>query len=132
MPKQEAKLKSAFFKELHRQLPGFLILAQASAGAPDKGIVGNGRVSFLEFKHATPQFISHGDQELFCMRLAVQGFCRYVIFWESVTGLGKRTMIVHPKQVHEREGWRLVPEEVTPGFDHRWLVEYVKQVHRVS
>lgn len=127
--KREAELKSEFFKELKRQLPDFLLLAQASAGAPDKGIVGNGRTSFLEFKHATPQFLSPGNQELFCMRLANAGFCRYVIWWEA--GQGQRTMIVHPRKVHERQGWLMVPEEVTPGFDHKWLVSYVKQVHRV-
>lgn len=130
-PKREAELKSEFFAELKRQLPDFLLLAQASAGAPDKALVGAGRTSFLEFKHATPDFLSPGLQELFCCRLAVQGFCRYVIWWEGASGLGKRTMVVHPRKVHERTGWLLDPEEVTPGFDHKWLVDYVKQVHRV-
>jgi hypothetical protein len=131
MERREGELKSEFFKELKHQLPGFLVLAQASAGAPDKAIVGAGYTSFLEFKHGTPDFVSHGNQELFCMRLAHAGFCRYVIWWESATGLGKRTMIVHPKQVHERKNWLFVPEEVTPGFNHPWLVSYIKQVHRI-
>lgn len=40
-------------------------------------------------------------------------------------------MIVTPKNVHERQNWLLVPEEVTPGFDHRWLVKFIGQVHGV-
>lgn len=131
VPKREAELKAAFTKELHRQLPGFISLLQATAGAPDRSITGAGRTTHWEFKHATPTFDSPGLQELLCMRLAHAGYCRYVFWWEGATGIGQRTMIVTPKNVHERQNWLLVPEEVTPGFDHRWLVKFIGQVHGV-
>jgi len=126
--KEEAKLKSAFTRELETQLPDFVTLRYATAGGPDREIVGNGITSRWEFKHGTPTFRSQGNQELAMCRLAVVGHARYVIWRETPHG-GKCTMIVHPLMVHERVGWDLVPEAVTIGFDHRWLVEQIKQIH---
>lgn len=127
--KREAEFKSKFKQELKRQLPNFYLLMVATKGVADRVVVGNKRTSFWEFKHATPTFDSPGDQELMCMRLNVAGYCRYVVFWESAAGIGSRTMIVTPKAVHERKSWLLEPEEVTPGFNTRWLVEQVARVH---
>lgn len=124
MTKREAELKSKFYKELRLQLPTFQVLWLATAGAPDRCIVGNRHTSFLEFKHADPEFTSHGNQELMCRRLARQGFCRYVIWYER-SGW-KQTFIVHPDHLHP-----IVPEEQTHGFDHKWLVNYVKRIHKV-
>lgn len=126
--KEEAKLKAAFMRELVLQLPDFVTLRYATAGAPDREIVGNNFVSFFEFKHATPRFRSPGNQELTMCRLARVAYARYVIWRETPHG-GKSTMIVHPLIIHERTGWDLVPEAVTIGFDHEWLVEQVKRVH---
>lgn len=66
-----------------------------------------------------------------CTRLAAAGYCRYIIFWESEFGTAKRTMIVHPKNILDRVGIHMTPEEVTPGFDHKWLVEQIRSWHRV-
>src|SRR5687767_12677501 len=107
MLKREAELKAAFRREMRQRLPGFLMLAYASAGAPDREIIGAGITTRWEFKHGTPDFLSHGDQELMCMRLAAAGHCRYVIWQESRAGLRQRTMIVHPRAVHARS---LTPE----------------------
>ena len=126
--KEEGKLKAAFQRELDRQLPDFVTLRYATAGAPDREIVGNHFVSHFEFKHATPEFRSQGLQELTMCRLAVVGYARYVIWRETPYG-GKSTLIVHPREVHERTGWDLVPELVTIDFDHGWLVEQIKTVH---
>lgn len=127
--KQEGRLKTAFRGELERQLPTFLILGLADAGGPDRLIVGNGVTSFWEFKHATPDFASPGNQVLFCARLDVQSYCRYVI-WQERDGL-KRTMIVQPRVVLERNGWNVGPESFCVGFDHRWLVGQIRKVHKV-
>jgi len=81
-----------------------------------------------EFKHATPDFDSPGLQELTCMRLAASGHCRYVIWQESRHGSGKRTLIVHPDKVHDKS---LVHEDACVGFDHRWLVEYIRKAHGI-
>lgn len=128
--KEEAKLKSGFMRELEKQLPGFVTLRYATAGAPDREIVGNHKVSHWEYKHGTPAFRSPGLQELVMCRLALVGHARYVIWRETPHG-GKSTMIVHPLVVHLRTDWDLQPEAVTIGFDHRWLVEQVKRVHGV-
>ncbi len=132
--KRESALKSAFMQQLKQDLPGFVAIRHEdvrTSGTPDLSITGAGRTSWWEFKHATPHWTGTGIQELICCRLAAAGYCRFVIWWESATGLGKRTMIVHPKVIHERQGWTVMPEEVTPGFDHRWLVQQIKDVHRV-
>ncbi len=64
------------------------------------------------------------------MRLAVaSGACWYVIWQEDAKGFGQRTLIVHPKIVHERISWRVIPEAFTTGFDHGWLVDYIYQRH---
>lgn len=126
MIKREGELKSAFTREFRRQLPHFIVLMNSSRAAPDRSITGGGRTTWWEFKHATPGFDSPGDQELMCMRLAVQGFCRYVIWWESSKGIGQRTMIVHPKMVADHS---LIPEASCEGFDYKWLTNYIQTIH---
>ena len=128
--KIEGKLKSDFTKELKRQRPDYYVLHYSTAGAPDREIVGNGITSRWECKHATPDFVSPENQELMCARLATVAHCRYVFWWESSKGTGKKTMIVHPLKVLRRVGCVVVPETWTEGFDHGWLVEQVMKVHR--
>jgi hypothetical protein len=97
-------------------------------GHPDKSITGNGMTSWLEFKHATPQFESVEQQRLTCHRLSHQGFCRYVIWWEDKKGQNKKTFIVHPSKLSSSD---LITdaEEWTDGFDMQWLCEYVRRIH---
>lgn len=132
--KREAELKSKFGKELKRQLPGFLTLQYASNGAPDRSLVGGGKQSNWEAKHATPDFKSPADQELMCSRMAAAGHCRYVI-WEERNGV-MRTLIVHPRHVIRLENspiahstLHLEVEVWCPGFDMNWLVKQVRRVH---
>lgn len=127
--KQEGKLKSNFIKELKRQCPDFYILHYSTAGAPDCEIIGNGITTRWEAKHATPGFVSHENQELLCARLALAGHCRYVFWWESSSGTGKKTMIVHPLKVLRRVGHQLEAEAWVEGYDQGWLVEQVKKAH---
>lgn len=123
----EGELKSRFAAELKRQLPGFLVLHYATNGAPDRSIVGAGRQSNWEAKHATPAFRSPGDQELMCCRLAAASHCRYII-WHEHRGIQK-TMIVHPLKVMHRNGWNLEAEAWCTGFDMKWLVSEIRKVH---
>lgn len=125
MSKRESSLKSAFFQELKRQLPDYRVLQYSTAGAPDRSIVGDGFQSNWEFKHATPGFVSHDNQELLCMRLAKAGHCRYVL-WIEFKGV-QQTRIVHPTVIHQHEDY--VGEACCAGFNHRWLVDYIQQVH---
>lgn len=128
--KEEGRLKSLFGAELKRQAPGFVLLQLATNGAPDREVVGNGVTTRWEMKHATPDFLSPGNQELMCMRLAGAGHCRYVIWLER--GNVKQTMIVHPRDVLHRQGkaWGMTTQAWCVGFDMRWLVEQVLKEHR--
>lgn len=125
MAKREGELKQKFAKELKLQLPLFRMYLLATSGAADRVIIGNKFTSFWEFKHADPFFSSNGLQELECMRADVQGFCRYVIFYERIHI--QRTLIVKPENVYD--GSWLTNNEACDNFDHEWLVRYVKGIH---
>jgi hypothetical protein len=130
--KREAELKAKFRRKLHEVLPNFMLLEYTTAGAPDRSIVGGGRQTNWEFKHATPDFDSPGIQELECMRLSAAGHCRYVIWQESSKGGGRRTLIVRPFDIHTRTNCRsLLSEDWCVDFDMGWLVEQVRKAHGV-
>lgn len=123
--RNESSLKSALMEQIKLQLPRFVALRHEdvrTAGIPDLSLTGMGRTSWWEFKHGTPDFDSTGIQELTMLRLAGSGFARYVI-WQERNGI-LRTLVVHPKHVDD-----LMAEESCIGFDHRFLVGYMKQVH---
>jgi len=125
MSHREAALKSALFKRLHQDEPSFLILQIATAGAPDREVVGNKLTTYWEGKHGTPHFVSHGNQELMCQRLDVQGYCRYVIWLEDAHGGSKRTLIVRPRDIRT-----LTPEVATEGHSHVFVSDFIRKVHR--
>lgn len=131
MDKREAELKSAFMKVLSATMPSAMFLTYATAGAPDKEVVDFGRTTRWEFKHGTPDFESPGIQELCCMRLAAVGHCRYVIWQETYEGTCPRTMIVHPREVHNRGGYRVTPESFCSGYDMKWLANKVRELHKI-
>lgn len=130
MIKREAALKARLVKALREQFPSLIVLLQATRGAPDRLVIGHGAYSCWEFKHGTPGFASPGDQELMCMRLAQHGHCRYVIWQETAGGNDKRTLIVHPTQVHNRRGWMLCAESSCKGYDMTWLALQIGSEHR--
>lgn len=125
--KKESELKSAAMRALARRCPTFLIFQVATAGWPDRGIAGNGRITFWEFKHSTPHFDSPANQVLACMRLAEQAHCRYVIWAENK--LGSETRIVHPMRVHDKT---FIPDACATGFDHEWLARQIEIAHGMT
>jgi hypothetical protein len=131
MSKREAELKAALMRELKRQCPEFFVFFLATAGAADRGIAGNGRATFWEFKHATPHFDSPGNQVLACCRLDRQCYCRYVIWWEDAQGENRQTLIATPKAIHARTNAGFVHEASNPSFDPKWVVNYIKRAHGV-
>ena len=125
--KNESGLKAALLREVKRQLPGLVVLAHADSirsGVPDWSVTGGGCTTWWEFKHATPDFASPGIQELTMRRLAAGGFARYVI-WEEKRGI-KRTLIIHPNHLKDRQ-----PEVWAVGFDYRFVVDYLREAHRL-
>lgn len=123
----EASLTSGFLHEAREHLPGAVIFKhndRIMVGVPDLSITLNGITSWWEAKYADPKFKSTGVQELTMLRLAAAGVARYVI-WEEKRGI-KRTLIVHPRHFHD-----LTHETFCVGFDKKWLIEQVRQLHRV-
>lgn len=121
----ESLLKSALIKELKLQLPGFVALRHAdvrTSGIPDLSLTGRTHTTWWEFKHGTPSFASSGIQELTMLRLAAAGYARYVV-WEEKLGI-RRTLVVHPRQIGavDAEAW-------CTGFDHRFVVAFMRKVH---
>jgi len=127
---QEDKPKAELTQLLRSELLRFVVFRhedKTTYGVPDTSVTGNGKTSWWEIKLANPDFKSHGQQELNMRRLANIGhFARYIIYEEIK---GKRlTYIVHPKDFGE---WRENAELILDGWDHRNVVAYIAEVHRV-
>jgi len=123
--RRENALKGALIKHLRAAFPYFVILPHQdgyTAGIPDISISGNGRTSWWECKHGTPEFKSTGIQELTCLRLARNSYCRYIIWKEK--GEDKETLIVHPLFLKMAD-----PEVHSPGFDHHFVERFIRRVH---
>src|SRR5262245_1934486 len=94
-----------------------------TCGIPDLSTTGFGRTCWWEFKHGTPNFQSTGIQELTMLRLARNGFARYVIWREEADGSEKQTHIVHPKDLKALAGI------MTTGFSMDFVVDYMLRLH---
>jgi len=125
IPKRETPLKAALMAEIRMALPRYQAFRHEdvrSIGIPDLSVTGHKITSWWEAKHATPDFFTFGLQELTCKRLAVAGFCRYIVWYE--VGDDLRTLIVHPRDLHS-----LTPEAEAAGHDHRFVATFMRQVH---
>lgn len=135
MAKREAELRSQLMVMLKRHAPELVAFRHESVrecGIPDLSLTGGGITTWWEFKHATPRFDDNGLQLLTCARLAVGGFCRYVLWYEDSKGNCQQTMIVHPrhvKAVRDQGSWEFTPESRTGCFDHTWLVAQMMFAH---
>ncbi len=132
----EASLKSAFMLAVGKQLLGFVALRHEdirTSGIPDLSITGFGKTSWFEFKVANPQFHGTELQELTMLRLAAAGFARYLVWSENKNGTGKRTLIIHPKEVFKKNGHvsEMEIEAFCVGYDHRWVCSYIRERHQV-
>lgn len=98
--KREAQHKALFTKELARVAPDLMVLQLTTRGAPDRQVLGRGKVSFWEFKHATPSFEAPLQQQVVCAKIAQRGIpCFYVVFHES--RLDRCIYILQPEHVAE-------------------------------
>lgn len=132
--KRENEIKDAYWKRFEHIYPAhyyFVMQHQdvRNSGYPDNSLNGFGFSSWWEFKHATPNFSSHGLQELTCMRLAKHSYCRYVLFYEHRDML--KTLIVHPRDVYQRDG-KLADMKIEAEFGgHNFdeLAAFMNHVH---
>ena len=122
----ESSLTTDLLRELRARLPGAVVMKHSElrlSGVPDFSVTLGGRTSWFEVKYG-PRIISKGIQQLTCARLASAGMCRY-IFFEEKRGV-RRTLVLHPKHIDD-----LMPEVWHVGFNHRFVCDFVRQVHGV-
>ena len=125
--RNESQLKSKLMELIRDGLPGFVAIRHEDvrrAGIPDLSLTGYGKTSWIEIKHGTPDFDSTGIQELTMLRLAAAGYARYLVYIENQDGSNKRTLIVHPKRLKDLE-----PEAWCLGYNHRWVIDFLKDRH---
>jgi len=126
--KREAQLKALLVAKVKELLPPFVVIAHTEtfrAGVPDLSITGGGRTTWWECKHGTPGFASTGIQELTCLRLAIAGYCRYIIWSEAYDGTDKQTLIVHPRKLKDVE-----PELSFSSYNMTKLVDLIAKIHQ--
>jgi hypothetical protein len=115
-------------RKLEILLPGYIIMKhsdRAQSGWPDFSVVGRGMCSQWEVKLADPDFESPGIQELTCQRLAVAGYCRYIIFDFRITE-SPCTSIVHPVNIKD---WKLERERFSVGLAFNMIAEAIRDAH---
>lgn len=128
--KRENELKAKLVERTRIRLPGFVLQLHQQvrgSGTPDLSLDGLARGSWWEVKHATPDFLSPGIQEVTCCRLAAANFCRYIIYFDD--GHKKQTRIVHPVAVRDRVGWDYPIETFCVGIDHEFVIDYMEKRH---
>jgi hypothetical protein len=130
--KRESSLKLKLVTALKAWCPEFVLLRHEdyiTSGIPDLSVTGNGRTTWWEVKHGTPDFESKGIQELTLKRLARAGYARYIIFKENSDGSNKRIFIVHPDKIGN---WEVAEEGVVGwlGFDYKTLALHIRSEHQ--
>lgn len=123
----ESKLKGALCDVARQTLKSFVIIRHEDRfthGIPDISIDGNKTCTWLEVKYANPGFKTKGIQELTMLRLALASHAYFVVYWER--NKEKRTYIVDPCDIgKDMNSW----ERFRDGFNHQWVVEFIKGVH---
>jgi hypothetical protein len=122
----EASLKGSLVAEGRTALTGYVVCRHEdrfTSGYPDISVDGNYRTSWWEVKFANPDFASTGIQELTMKRKARAAWFAGYIIYDSIT---KRVFIVHPDNL---ETWSSKFLERFPGYNHKAVVEYIRQVH---
>ena len=122
----EAELKQRLRDALKGSLRGVVVLRHEdhfTAGIPDTSITWKRRTTWMEAKVAEPSVKSLGVQKDTCERLAVMGYCWYVVY--RVKGGVWTTLVVDPPLVHDLDQ---VPDEcVADGINHQFVVEFIRR-----
>jgi len=124
----ETELKAKTRLKLKKVLEGSVVLRHEdifTAGIPDFSITWNGKVCWIEAKHANPSLKGKKIQLVTMMRLRNQTeYCRYLIFHERKNI--KETRIVEPVHVYRKE-WMMSGESVE-GFDYDFVADYFRRL----
>lgn len=123
----EKDLKDALVHTMRTTVPWAVVFRHEdtnTAGIPDIAFTYKGKTIWLEVKYANPYIRSRGLQDLTCLRLASQGFCWHIIYQENKGE--RRTIIAQPKHVVEAQ---IFPDEcMAPGFDHEFVVHFIRRI----
>lgn len=125
---KEHHLKAQLMLAFRTKAMGFLCFRhedKMTHGIPDISVTGGKHTSWLEVKHANPDFPTKGQQELNMIRLERIGhYARYIIYDENKGD--PRTLIVKPSKLGE---WTSSFEYEHPGFNHAAVISRMILVH---
>ncbi len=120
----EASLALDLVEALKVGLPGYVILKLAdrvTSGIPDIIVTGNRHVTWWEVKYLDPEWIDRGIQRHMVWRLWLAGHNTFYVVYDRPND---KTRIVRPDR--ERP---YVLEAETQGFDHGFVVNFVRNLH---
>lgn len=126
----EASLKGKLVELIKKELHGSVVFRHEdrfTAGVPDISITWENYTTWLEVKHMKPKFKSRGIQSVTTLQLALTSHkCWYLLYIEDKGN--KRTMIVHPR-VLIKDAYNIIGE-MAEGFNHKFVVDFVRHTHR--
>jgi hypothetical protein len=128
----EHDLVAAQLKLLRRELPASFVIRKhadyATSGDPDLSITGNGKTTWWEVKHATPRVKGTELQRVKAVKLAIAGYCRYIVYERSRHGAF--TNIVHPRDINP-DGTFAAEALAAGEANYVFVLKFVKQIHGV-
>lgn len=125
----ETKLKADLVGRLRKEIPNAIIFRhedQFTVGTPNISVTWNGKTTWWEVKFAKTQIRSRRARKLTLKELGEQGQCYYVIYLQE--DLLEGTYIAKADAVYENR-W-LFSSHFTVGFDHKFVVNFIKNVHK--
>jgi len=118
----ENKLLAPCLKLMRTELNDFVILKHAdgyTSGVPDVSVSGRGFTTWWEFKHGPAIKWENALQKRTCQKLAALGTACFVVLYEE-SAYTRRTVILSPDDVEVA---------ATAGFDHQFIVNFVRTIH---
>ena len=126
----EASLRSRLMLAMKVHAPQIVALRHEdvrTCGIPDLSTTLNG-TAWWEFKLADPDFKADGRQELTLLRLAHNGYARYVVWQTDLNRRPATTYVVHPRCIGD---YVKLADRSFSGFDMVALVRYMKGLHDI-
>lgn len=128
--KTESRYTQEFRKEVEKELPYAVVIKLAdnyTIGVPDMTITFDGHTSWWELKvarkdSATLKGLGKGIQNMMAQRLALEGICYYIVFWDAPSKKG--ICIYEPKDVNMQNPLL----DVAVG-DYLKVIEFIKRCH---
>ena len=127
----EAELKSELVANLKQEMYGGVFIRHEDifrSGIPDLSVTWNRHTTWWEAKYANPRVRSRGVQLLTARMLEQQGHGSFYIIWDQRT---VETYICSPNSLHRHgiDNFRSAFLVKTTGFDHQFVVRYIRRQH---